>query len=136
MEKYDPLDAPDPQEWLTLDEEKRLALVRRYHEEENELPGDVDEELHVTCHVTVENQVALGDETPVADALDRLVEEGLNRHEAIHAIGGVLMEHLWKRHKAHQEGRATHGESTWIDEYFEDVKTLTAQEWLDQAEEY
>lgn len=136
MRKYDPLHAPDPQEWLTLDEERRLDLVRRYHEGENELPSDVNEELHAICHVTIENQAALGDETPVADTLDRLVEEGLNRHEAIHAIAGVLMEHLWKRQKAQEEGRVTHEGSTLSEDFFEGVRNLTAQQWLDEAREY
>jgi hypothetical protein len=27
--------------------------------------------------------------------MERLTSEGLNRHDAIHAIGSVLMEHLW-----------------------------------------
>jgi hypothetical protein len=38
----------------------------------------------------VENQVLLGDETPVASTLERLRGEGLARHDAIHAIGTVL----------------------------------------------
>lgn len=114
-------------------EEERLDLVRRFHEREGELPEDANAELHAVCHVTVENQVALGDETPVADTLDRLVDEGLNRHDAIHAIAGVFMEHLWKRQKALDEGRATPGDSTLTEDYFEDVKTLTAQQWRDEA---
>ena len=42
-------------------------------------------------HVVVENQVALGDATPVPATLDRLMDEGLDRHEAVHAIGSILM---------------------------------------------
>lgn len=29
---YDPLHAPDPQQWMALDEGKRIDLVRRYHQ--------------------------------------------------------------------------------------------------------
>lgn len=133
MRTYDPSQAPDPQEWSALTEDQQLRLVRRYHDQETESPEDVNEELHAICHVTIENQVALGDETPVADTLDRLVDEGLTRHDAIHAIAGVFMEHLWKRQKTLDEGRATPGGSTLSEDYFEDVKTLTAQQWLDEA---
>ncbi len=136
MSTYDPLYAPNPQEWLALDEEERLDLVRHYHESENELPDEVDTELHAICHVTVENQTALGDETPVADTLDRLVEEGLNRHEAIHAVAGVLMEHLWQSQNSDAQGRGAPGASFSTSSYFEAVKNLTAQEWLDQAQDY
>jgi len=131
MNTYDPLQAPNPQDWQALDEEEQLDLVRQYHQAENALPDEANAELHAVCHVTIENQVALGDETPVADTLNRLMEEGLDRHDAIHAIAGVFMEHLMEQKKARQQGRAPSGDFT--DEYFEAVKDLTAQEWLDQA---
>ena len=42
----------------------------------------------------MENQLAEG--LPGAKrALERLLGEGLDRHDAIHAIGSVLMEHIW-----------------------------------------
>jgi hypothetical protein len=47
--------------------------------------------LHGTMHAIVENQVALGDATVVPATLTRLMREGLDRHDAIHAIGSVLM---------------------------------------------
>ena len=31
MQHYDPLDAPDREEWLALDEQERIALARDYH---------------------------------------------------------------------------------------------------------
>ena len=40
----------------------------------------------------VENQVALGDAFAARAVLLRLMAEGLDRHEAIHAIGSVLSE--------------------------------------------
>lgn len=132
MNQYDPLEAPDPQEWKALSEDEQMNLVRAYHEREDELPPDANEVAHTLCHVTVENQVALGDETPVADALDRLVHEGLDRHQAIHALAGVLMEHLWKSQQASEDAQAGE-ESTLTEKYYEGVKNLTAQQWLDQA---
>jgi len=47
--------------------------------------------MHGVAHVIVENQVAAGDSTVVPVTLARLMREGLDRHDAIHAIGSVLM---------------------------------------------
>jgi len=88
MEQYDPLDAPDAAEWLATDEGERIELVRAYHRRAKvRLPNAT---LHVTMHVVVESQVAMGDELPVRRIVDRLQAEGLDRHEAIHAVGSVL----------------------------------------------
>jgi len=92
MESYDPLEAPASQEWLDLDESERLALVERYHRHAGiRLPNLT---VHATFHVIVENQAALGDETPVRRTLARLTAEGVDRHEAIHAVAAVLTEHM------------------------------------------
>jgi hypothetical protein len=50
--------------------------------------------LHAALHVTVETQLAEGYEPTVA-TLKRLVAEGLDRHEAIHAIGSVVTEQMF-----------------------------------------
>ena len=47
-------------------------------------------------HVIVENQLAINDPPEVRPTLKRLVEGGLTRHEAIHAIGSVVAEALFK----------------------------------------
>ena len=92
MERYDPLKAPAPQQWLGLDESERLALVERYHLRAGvRLPNAT---LHATFHVMVENQAALGDQTPVRRTLARLMREGVDRHEAIHAVAAALNAHM------------------------------------------
>jgi hypothetical protein len=50
----------------------------------------LNDRIGATVHVIVENQVALGDAFPAKAVLIRLMNEGLDRHEAIHAIGSVL----------------------------------------------
>jgi hypothetical protein len=93
MEQYDPLYAPDAAEWLATDEGERIELVRDYHQRAKvKLPNA---RLHATMHVVVENQVAMGDELPIRRTVDRLQAEGLDRHEAIHAVGSVLAEHMY-----------------------------------------
>ena len=59
MQRYDPLNAPDPQQWLLLDEKERLGLVEDYHRQARvELPNA---KVHAVAHVIVENQIALGE---------------------------------------------------------------------------
>ena len=78
---YDPLDAPNPGQWLALDEGERLRLVIEHHRQTGvELPS---EEGHAAIHVVVENQAALGDEVPTQATLARLMREGLDRHDAV-----------------------------------------------------
>jgi hypothetical protein len=87
---YDATEQPDPKIWLELDETERIDLVIDYHRHigaQLETPG-----LHAMAHVVVENQAPLGEVTPVPETLERLLNEGLDRHEAVHAIGSVLME--------------------------------------------
>lgn len=92
MEQYDPMVAPDPAAWQALDEDERLELVREYHrDQDEEIPN---ERLHATIHVVVESQLAL-DMEPVPETMDRLLDEGLDRHDAVHAIGAVLVEYVY-----------------------------------------
>ncbi len=89
---YDPAVAPDPARWLALDEHDRMNMVLDYHRRADVfLPN---EKIHAAIHGVVENQIALGDELPVRRAVDRLMAEGLDRHEAVHAVGSVLAVHL------------------------------------------
>jgi hypothetical protein len=93
LKQYDPFhNAPAPSEWLELDEGTRIDLVLAHHANvEVELPN---EQLHAAMHVIVENQLALEVE-PVPATIQRLVRQGLDRHEAVHAIGAVLSENIY-----------------------------------------
>ncbi len=122
--RYDPLKHIDPDAWLELDETERKQLVVRYHRRErNRLPNET---AHALIHVIVENQLALGDEYPVKAVLARLMDEGLDRHEAIHAIGTVLSETFFT---------AMHGEKVGGDlnaRYLEKLRVLSAESWRKQ----
>jgi hypothetical protein len=121
MRRYDPLEAPDPKEWMALDEQERIDLVRDYHRRAGiRLPNDT---VHAVLHAVVENQVAIGDEIPVERTLRRLISEGLDRHEAIHAIGSVLAEHMHNLSK----GAVTDGDPNA--KYMAKVEGLTAETW-------
>jgi hypothetical protein len=88
--RYNADQAPDPEAWLELDESDRIDLVIDYHVRAKQPVGE-SERLHAAAHVIVENQAAMGDATVVPATLDRLMREGLDRHDAIHAIGSVLV---------------------------------------------
>ncbi len=121
MDRYDPLQAPDPSEWLALDEDERIELVRDYHRRARvKLPNH---RLHAALHAIVENQVALGDEAPVRSILERLRKEGLDRHEAVHAIGSVVTEYLFDAAK----GDVPSGDPS--ERYYAALAKLTAEGW-------
>jgi hypothetical protein len=91
--QYDPDQLVDADTWLKFDESERIEAVKQYHRRAKvRLPN---ERLHAATHVIVENQVALEEAYPVQAVLVRLMEEGLGRHDAIHAIGLVLAERLF-----------------------------------------
>jgi hypothetical protein len=119
---YDPDNAPSAEQWMMMDEGERIQMVLAYHDENQiSLPNP---QLHAVIHVTVENQAAMGDEIPVAGHLGRLMEESLGRHEAIHAIGSVLAEHLYTLMKDQSSGEDVN------QAYYEGLKELTAKKWL------
>lgn len=121
MDSYNPDSPPTPTDWLRTDEGDRLASVSAYHRGKKiKLPNL---QLHAVIHVVVENQLALGEEM-VANTLARLQGEGLSRHDALHAIGSVLAEHLYE---LMQEGVASTGEP--YQRYLERLQKLTAKTW-------
>ena len=97
--------SPDPADWLDTDESERIDLVSSYHRRVRvRLP---DLRVHATIHVIVENQVAMR-ERAVVETLSRLQGEGLNRHDAIHAIGSVMVEHMNELlNEGHGQSRST-----------------------------
>ena len=121
MEKYQPSRCPNVQEWLALDESERVFLVREYHEDTNApIPEDAMD-LHASIHVVVENQIAM-EHVPVPATIDRLIRQGLDRHEAIHAVGAVVSESIYD---------LTAGNETSWDQnkYRRKLEKLTAKRW-------
>jgi len=91
VNRYDPDNAPDPAEWLALEELTRIQLAEEHHRlARTKLPNL---KAHAVFHAIVENQVAENLD-PVVRAMTRLTAEGLNRHEAVHAIALVVAEHI------------------------------------------
>src|SRR5437870_12631272 len=92
MHRYDPDRTPDPEAWVAPDEQERVALIAAHLRRARvQLPNL---RLHATIHAIVENQLAER-VAVVQETLERLLRDGLSRHEAIHAVGSVVTEHLW-----------------------------------------
>jgi adenosylmethionine-8-amino-7-oxononanoate aminotransferase len=122
--KYNPERAPDSEDWLALDEGERIRLAEVYHRRARiEMPNV---QAHAIFHAIVENQLAEGYED-VHDALNRLMTEGLDRHDAVHAIASVLAEHL-------NDMVAAGGVAEPEKRYFEALRKLTARKWLESYE--
>ncbi len=93
METYNPLRHQNAEEWLALDEYERIRLVKEYHENYDDVADDALE-VHAVIHVIVENQLALEVEF-VPATIAKLTRQGLDRHEAIHAVGAIITDNIF-----------------------------------------
>lgn len=121
MERYEPARVPNPEEWLALDESLRIDLVREYHRGSGEDIPEGGEKIHAVIHVIVENQIALEVE-PVPATITKLTRQGLDRHEAIHAVGAVLSEDIFECLHGNKEAFSPQ-------RYRKRLEKLTAKRW-------
>jgi hypothetical protein len=122
MKHYDPLKRPDPEQWRSIDEQEQIQLVHDYHRRARiRLPNAT---VHAVVHVVVENQIVLGNEAPVRRAVQRLISEGLDRHESIHAVGSVLIGHVTDLLRGPDPGAEPNSS------YYAALDRLTAKDWL------
>ena len=125
---YDPNHAPDPPAWLALDEEVRIAQAVVFHKQRRmRMPGL---KAHATFHSIVENQIAEGMDS-VQRAVPRLIAQGLSRHDAIHAIGWVLAQHLHELMTSDQPDEPGVANARYVAQ----VERLQAQDWLNQGDD-
>ena len=99
LKHYDPEKAPDPAEWLGMDESERIRLAQDHHVTARVKLPNV--KAHAIFHVIVETQVAQG-LGPTVRTIDRLQGEGLSRHDAVHAVASVVAKHVFENQRAAQ----------------------------------
>lgn len=122
MDVYNPENPPEPESWLELDEQERVAFVEAWHRAAHiKLPSVT---AHAALHTVVENQLAMNLE-PVVRTMERLGKDGLARHDAVHAIGSVVTGHLFEILKTGQNDDA----GGWQARYFAALERLTATNW-------
>ena len=120
--RYDPDVPPKADAWLALDEDEQIRVVDDYHKRIRvDLPAD-RRRLHSMIHATVETQLAMN-LPAVVDALRRLQADGLDRHEAVHAVGSVLVDHM--HNLLANEGATGDSNQTYVD----GLRDLTAASW-------
>jgi hypothetical protein len=120
--RYDAAKAPAPLEWLELGQSDRINEVIDYHRRSRLRVGE-NERMHAAAHVFVEDQVAMSDATVVPVTLNRLMREGLDRHDAIHAIASVLMGIVF------DAVRNSEGKPIDINNAYRELGELTAAGW-------
>jgi hypothetical protein len=122
---YDPDIAPDPADWLALDEDERIQLAEAHHRAARiKLPNA---KVHAVFHTIVENQIAEGLK-PIVRAMARLQGEGLSRHDALHAIGSVSAGQFFEAMKS----KAPDDASVTQARYNAAVERLTAKSWREE----
>lgn len=124
---YDPDQAPDPQAWLALDEDVRIAQAGVFHKKRRIRTPNL--KAHAAFHAIVENQIA-EDMAAVVRAVPRLMAQGLSRHDAIHAIGWVLSQHLYDLMTCETPDEPGVANAR----YAAEVERLQAQDWLSQGD--
>jgi hypothetical protein len=120
--RYDPDKAVDPAEWLGLDDMEQQLIVERYHKRARiRLPSP---RMHAVIHAAIETQLAHG-HAAARRALERMLAEGLERHDAIHAVGSVLAKHMFGvlKNKQPFDDKA----------YAADLDALSAERWLAES---
>lgn len=120
--RYDPDSVVPAEHWLSLDESARIRLAEDYHRRTKVRLEN--RRLHAIFHVVVETQVAMGDETAAEATLTRLLSEGLDRHDAIHAIADVLAGHMYALQKGEVAGDPN-------ESYSSGLRGLSAIQWLE-----
>ena len=122
MNHYDPEQAINASEWLELDEGVRQLLVEEYHRDARIALPNKTRLLHAAIHTVVENQLAMNIE-PVVRALERLMKEGLSRHEAVHAIGSRVAEQIYDIMQLKETPEVLNAR------YYAAIEQLTAATW-------
>ena len=110
--------------WLDLSEDERVALVLQHHESDE--TSDDHLRMHAIVHSGIETQLAEGNPSTRA-ALERMLEAGLDRHEAVHAVGGVLASHIY---------HTLEGNPFDCKKYHRDLDGLSADTWKRTSEEH
>ncbi len=125
MDYYDPSKNINPDNWLAMDESERQALIEEYVLTDEQGLGEVSPTLHAAVHAMVETQLAMG-EKETLDAYNRLIRQGLKRHDTLHALGAVIIEGI---HQSMQEDMNDESADVTI-RYKSRLRKLTAKKWL------
>lgn len=127
-ERYDAQQEPPAKVWIELDEQERTMLIDHHHQRLGrrhvKMPNPA---LHASMHAVIENQLAENNPPATRAALVRLMNEGLDRHEALHAVASIVSAHMFEMMKSQKD----FDEAT----YCRELDALSAESWRASAEE-
>jgi hypothetical protein len=83
----------------------------------------------ICFYVIIENQLAEDNPKETRLTLERLFEEGLHRHDALHALPWALSESMNGAMKNPTK------QQNIMEQYIHSLKSLTAKKWLRSVEE-
>ncbi len=119
-EIYDAALGPDPGVWLNLDQGDMILAIEHHHVRERLRSRSSGLHSHAVVHMAVETQLAEDHPSESRQALERLRAQGLDRHEAVHALGAVFSAHL---------GQAVRTDHFDQQGYARDLAQLDAEAW-------
>lgn len=90
MVAYDAEAGPDEDAWMAADEQERIEAVREYHDALDHHPAAESMAAHAMIHAVVETQIAMEDPPETREKMEELVEAGVDRHAAIHALAAPV----------------------------------------------
>lgn len=119
IEQYDPDNGHDAESWIAMDEQARIELIKSYHEKEKPHPEAPNPHLHAVFHNIIETQACVDER--VKKALERMVGDGLTRHNAIHAAASIVQKYI----------QAALSKQEPVDEeaYVEELEAFDANDW-------
>lgn len=121
--RYDADVNPDPVLWISTRKEERWQAIERYHVESSACFGD-DVGFHAFMHSLVEEMLMSEQMPSVGAAFARLRTEGIQRHQAIHALAYRLRNLI---SKLSEGAELTQDDS---DAAIQEIDQMTAASWL------
>jgi hypothetical protein len=94
-EEFPFLDPSDPDDRGMLIEGEHPEYHEALADPGTDTVGGVNPRMHIAMHEIIANQLWDDDPPEVWQAARRLLATGMDRHEVLHTIGGVLTKHLW-----------------------------------------
>ena len=108
---YEPSEPVDPEWWMSFDEDEQIELALEHHESDACIHEPTPQPtLHAAMHAAIECQLA-EDWEPAVTHLRRLVDAGVDRHVAVHALGSVMAERMWAVQHGEAFGNERHAQA-------------------------
>jgi hypothetical protein len=93
-DSYDPNSRPNPATWVALDPVYRDLIIREYHKTNPDQLSTEETDGHIAIHAIAETALADNAHPQPRALLAQYLVAGYSRHDAIHAIGQMLLNQV------------------------------------------